>query len=277
MTEVGARTIGDKTLLTVSDGNLHIGPDRLFRNIPAAQSAPLLQPVDDEGNALIPMRSLVIRSGGRLILIDTGLGLHSPIRREDGTLLAELAAAGIRPAEINDVVISHAHGDHIGWSTVEDEHGRHTTFPNARYWISGPEFRHWMQPAHLESNASLRAHLPALEGSGQLELPEDEAEIAPGVRLLATPGHTPGHRSVLVTGGTQVALFTGDLSHHPLHYEFPNWGSVFDSDPDQAYRTRVRMLNQATADHLLLISYHHPTPYGQAINHGASFRWEPVD
>ncbi|GIW06597.1 MAG: MBL fold metallo-hydrolase [Dehalococcoidia bacterium] len=276
MTTEHQRELGAKTLLTVSDGNLRIGPERLFKNIPRDQSAPLLRPVDERGQALVPMRSLLIRAGNRLILFDTGLGHHSPIRPEDGTLLLELTSAGIRPEDVTDVIISHAHADHIGWATVEDEHGRRPTFPNARYWMSATEFRHWTQPEQLEAVAAVRTHLPVLSTSGQLELPDGEVEIAPGVRLLPTPGHTPGHRSVLIADGAQVALFTGDISHHPLHYEKPNWGSQFDTDSDLAYRTRLRVLQQAAADRILLVSYHHPTPFGHAIHNGAAFRWQPV-
>lgn len=276
MTDVGSRALGEKTLLTVSDGVLRIGPDRLFKNIPVEQSAPLLRSVDERGHALVPMRSLLIRVGPRLILVDTGLGRHSPLRPEPGTLLDEMAAAGIQPTDVTDVVISHAHGDHLGWSTSDDERGRRPTFVNARYWMSSAELRHWSQPVHLDAIPALRTHLPVLAASGQLELVEGEAEIAPGVRLIPTPGHTPGHQSVLITDGSVAALFTGDLSHHPLHYEKPNWGSQFDTDSDLAYRTRLRVFQQAAADHVLLVSYHHPTPFGYATYHGAAFRWEPV-
>ena len=271
------RALGAISLVTVSDGNLRIGPDRLFKDIPPNVSAPLLGPVDERGQAVVPMRSLVIRTADRLILVDTGLGHHSPIRPEEGTLLRELAAAGIDPDDVTDVVISHAHGDHIGWSTIEEEHSRRPTFRNARYWMSAAEFRHWMQPERYDAVAAVRTHLPTLQAAGQLELPEGEAEVAPGVRLVPTPGHTPGHRSVLITDGPEVALFTGDISHHPLHYEKPNWGSQFDSDSDEAYRTRLRVLQQAAADRILLVSYHHPTPFGYAVRNGAAFRWQPAE
>ncbi|MCS6801151.1 MAG: MBL fold metallo-hydrolase [Chloroflexota bacterium] len=276
MADPRARPLGSKTLLTVSDGTLRIGPERLFKGVPLAQSAPLLHSRDESGQALLPMRSLVIRGSGRLIVVDTGLGLHSPLRPAPGTLLLELAAAGIRPDEVTDVIISHAHGDHIGWATIEEERGRRTTFPNARYWMSETEFRHWTEPAQLNAAAAVRVQLPVIAASGQLELVEGEAEIAPGIRLVPTPGHTPGHCSVLITDGADAALFTGDISHHPLHFEKLNWNSEFDTDPVLAYRTRVRVLEQAAADRLLLISYHHPTPFGQAVYNGAAFRWQPV-
>lgn len=276
MSDGSARALGAKRLLTVSDGVLRIGPDRLFKNIPLERSAPLLRSLDERGQALVPMRSLVVRAGARLIVVDTGLGQHSPLRPEPGTLLVEMAAAGIQPADVTDVVISHAHADHLGWSTQEDERGRRPTFSNARYWLSREEYRHWSDPARLDAIPALRAHLPVLAASGQLELVEGEADIAPGVRLMPTPGHTPGHQSVLITDGAATALFTGDISHHPLHYEKPNWGSQFDTDSDLAYRTRLRILQQAAADQILLVSYHHPTPFGYAAYHGAAFRWEPV-
>jgi glyoxylase-like metal-dependent hydrolase (beta-lactamase superfamily II) len=270
-------TLGDIVLITCSDGDLTIAPERLFRDVPVARSAPLLQPVNAQGHAIVPMHALVIRAGQRLILVDTGLGPSSPLRAQPGTLLDGLAQAGISPTAISDVVLSHAHPDHLGWSTSVVAGQRRPTFPHARYWLAGPEFRHWTQPQFLATVPALRDHLPVLVASGQLELPEGEVEIAPGIRLLETPGHTPGHRSVLISSGKAVALFTGDLFHHPLHLQKPNWGSAFDSNPEQAYRTRLRVLQQAAAERLLLVAYHHPTPFGYAEHWGASYRWQPAD
>ncbi|MCS7002844.1 MAG: MBL fold metallo-hydrolase, partial [Dehalococcoidia bacterium] len=238
---------------------------------------PLLGPIDPVRGAVpTPVRSLVIRRGADVVLVDTGLGPRSRFPGAVcGMLLDQLALVGVHPGDVTHVVMSHAHGDHIGWNTFATESGRSLTFPNARYWITRREWEYWTQPERVERQPILEANLLPLLPSGQLALVDDDVDVIDGVRIAPTPGHTPGHCSVVVTGATDTAVYTGDISHHPLHYERPEWHAVFDVDPDHARATRRSFLRWAVEQGHLLVASHHPTPFGRATATATGFRWNP--
>lgn len=271
------RWIGSIEVVVLSDGVLHIGPERLFKGVPTEITAPLLQGANERGEVPVPMRSLLVRSQGQLILIDTGLGeAPSASRNTPGTLLSQLAQVGVQPEQIDHVIFSHAHGDHIGWNTRLSNGERRLTFVNARHWLAQAEWDHFTQPSLLEASPAVRNNLPPLLALGNLEIYDGEIDVTPQIRILPTPGHTPGHCSIAITASGESAIYTGDISHHPLHYEHPEWVSVFDVLPDHAYRTRMAFLQKAVEEGTLLISYHHPTPFGRAAANGAAFRWQPA-
>jgi glyoxylase-like metal-dependent hydrolase (beta-lactamase superfamily II) len=169
-------------------------------------------------------------------------------------LMDSLAAREVRPDQVDAVLMTHMHPDHVGWNCTEVNGELRPTFPNARYVSTPAEWKRWVT---VEAGFVLR-HLLPLEAAGQLDLVEDGYEPAPGVSLLATPGHTPGHVSVLVYGGGEGAVITGDLMHHPIEVEHPDWSPSADDDPDLSARSRLALVERVEAEGLTLLGGHFP-------------------
>jgi glyoxylase-like metal-dependent hydrolase (beta-lactamase superfamily II) len=194
-----------------------------------------------------PYNCLLVRGRDALVPVDTGLGAaEHPLGGEGGRLWAELARVGTDPADIDVVVISHGHLDHIGGLVK----GGEPAFPRARYLISDGEWEHWTSPTVLEGLSELvaappREQLPPLESAGVLERFTGELQIAADIRLVPAPGHTPAHVAVEV-GASHGLLYTVDAFLHPLQYEHPAWRRGMDLAADTAAATRQALLELAT-------------------------------
>jgi glyoxylase-like metal-dependent hydrolase (beta-lactamase superfamily II) len=234
--------------------------------------------VDAEGLASALLTTFIVRAGGRLILVDTGIGpdLGSLARAgftgEVGFLPEALRAARVEPERVDTVVITHVHADHIGWNTTGPVESPAVTFPNATFVVTQTEWEHREKVAGGQNTTRL---LTPVEASGQLLLAEDGHEVAPGISLFATPGHTPGHTSVLLVDGGAGAIITGDAAHHPAEIEDPEIHAAFDSDPAQSTRSRIKLVERADADGLVVLGNHFPPPTaGSIVRVGAKRRWQ---
>jgi glyoxylase-like metal-dependent hydrolase (beta-lactamase superfamily II) len=226
---------------------------------------------------LSPYTCMLIQTGRYVILVDTGAGESSPA---SGAILARLEMEGVRPKDVDTVILTHAHPDHIGGAV--DSRGR-PAFPNARYLLSEIEYEYWTgaQPRrrHLclpeevgnRMAATARRCLEALRF--HLEPVTPEVEIAPGVRALAAPGHTPGHLAVLIASDGQKLLNIGDAAVHPLHLEHPEWENGFDLEASHAMATRRELLERAAAEQMRVMAFHFPFPSVGRVAAGPEGGW----
>lgn len=264
---------GSVALHVLDDGTLPFPAQRFFANAPPDQWRVALD-TDDQGRIAVAHNHGLLQVGRELVVIDTGYGedTHGGLT---GHLLEDLARAGHRPEDVTLVVATHAHGDHIKGHTRLHAHGRRPTFVRAHYLLSRADWDWFGGPGHAPE---FDDHLATLRRGGRLLLFDGETCLAPGVRLWPTPGHTPGHTSVVVEAGGACVIFLGDVCHHPLHFAHPDWVSDFDTHPQLTPRTRARVFEFALAHDALLVCPHAPWPgLGRLERHGTGVIWVPSD
>ncbi|MBV9578347.1 MAG: MBL fold metallo-hydrolase [Chloroflexi bacterium] len=263
--------LGALELQPVSDGAiLQMDPAHIFKDAEPADWQPYVTR-NAQGNIELALTCLLVRVGDRRILVDTGFGPR-PDRPEVGLLGQSLADVGVSAADIDTVVISHAHGDHIGGAASGSGEAASPAFAAARYWLGQADWDYFSQPERA-AQMGLTDKLLPLHGAERLDLAGGEQEIAPGVRLLPLPGHTPGHMGVAFTSGQETAVYVGDLVHHPLQIEHPEWSPVFDALPPLSRETRRALIERARREHSLVLSYHLPFPGIGRVDSGA---WQSV-
>jgi glyoxylase-like metal-dependent hydrolase (beta-lactamase superfamily II) len=257
-------------------------PESLYAGLPPEETGPAVGPlVNDRGLVPVPYHPLLVRTAAGLALIDTGAGLALAEEAGEpvGRLPQALAAAGVAADDVALVLLSHAHPDHIGGLTTANGTGRRLVFPRARHVIGRAEYQYWTRgqvPADFAWMGELaRQHLVPVEQAGLLDLVEGEQEVAPGIRVVPAPGHTPGHLAIGVTSGSQQAIFLADAVLGEANFAHPGWTSVFDTDRAQAARTRRQLLDAAARATAIVAGYHLWGP-GMAERHAGAYRWEPL-
>jgi glyoxylase-like metal-dependent hydrolase (beta-lactamase superfamily II) len=227
----------------------------------------------------IPFTALLVNTGAKLILIDTGTaGQLAPTA---GGIGSSLAAAGVAPEAIDTILISHFHPDHINGIKTKDGQ---LVFPNAEIHVPAPEWAYWMDDANL--NAAPAAAHPAFLNVRRIfkDIAKDlkrftpGAEVAPGITSIAAHGHTPGHTAFAIASGDQSMLLLGDLTSHPwLFARHPDWQAIFDVDGAMAAETRKKLLDRVATDKMLVQGYHFPFPAsGYIARRGAGYDVVPV-
>jgi glyoxylase-like metal-dependent hydrolase (beta-lactamase superfamily II) len=275
---------GKMQITVVSDGPLPLGdPSGAFLGTTKEDIAKMLTDnFLNPTNAVLEQNAVVVNTGDRLVLIDTGMGSSTMFGPTTGKLLKSLAAAGIDPKDIDAVLATHAHCDHV-WGIMADD-GK-PNFPNAQIYISQADFDFWTD----EKKLSLKdpAYMqPFVEGARKNLLPNrdkivfvrDGQEFLPGIQAIATPGHTVGHTIFMITSDGKSVAAIGDLTHHQiLLVEKPRIEFAYDTDPKQSANTRVRILDMLAAQKIPLIAYHFPWPgYGHVAKQGDGFRYYPA-
>jgi len=241
----------------------------------------LMDPVS--GLLVFAFHSTVIRTPRATILVDTCSGNDKErphklrYHRKNWPYLANFAAAGFAPADIDYVLCTHLHADHVGWNTRLLDGRWVPTFPNARYLFAREEWDHW-QVAELRARYNTDPYyedslLPIME-SGQAELIATDYAIDHSVRIEPWPGHTPGHICVLVRSQHASVVLSGDIMHTALQCAEPQLNSCFCVDPEMARATRRRFLETFADSPVMVIPAHFPTPSaGWIRSHDASFRF----
>jgi glyoxylase-like metal-dependent hydrolase (beta-lactamase superfamily II) len=256
--------VGSINCQIVPDGVAMYEPADLAAGVPAEQIiAALTTGVDQKGQMAVPYNCLLIRAGGQTAPVDTGLGAEAARHYGEpaGHLMDSLAASGITADQVDLVIISHAHLDHIGGLTVAGDGERIPVFTRARHYFGQAEWDFWtsadgLAQAPEELADAARAHLPPLRRAGLVELVNQETEVLPGVRLLPDSGHTPGHTVVALTSARDGALYLGDAVLDEANFAHPDWVSVYEWDPGMAVATRTALIEGAIAENRLLIAFH---------------------
>lgn len=224
---------------------------------------------------------LLISAADKLVLVDTGIGPKQDWAPTAGRLVTSLEQAGVEPADIDVVVLTHCHGDHVGGLEAAVSEG----FSKAEVVLSETELDLWNAPdAAAKVPDWAAAGVPALQKTfaalgDRLRPVKGGTEIVAGVTALDTPGHTPGHLSLLVSSGGQTLLVTGDaVPGIHIAFDHPDWQIIWDHDRELGAKTRKSLLDLATHDRLLVSGYHYPFPgIGHVVKHGDGFQWLPTD
>lgn len=276
--------IGEIDVLVISDGVLPLPTRMLGYNADAAVRATWLNEMFLPPDAFDwSLNVVVVRSGDQTILVDAGLGLDPNLNLpRAGQLVRRLEAAGIELAAVTDVVLTHMHMDHVGGLLVDGVKNRlrpdlriHVAAAEVEFWRS-PDFTHVVMPPGFPDALRSAAERFVAEYGSRLRLFDEEHEIAPGVVVRRTGGHTPGHSVVRLASGGDRLTFAGDAVF-AVGFDHPDWHNGFEHDPETAARVRVRLLQELAASGELLVATHLPFPsVGRVAVDGDAFRWVPV-
>jgi glyoxylase-like metal-dependent hydrolase (beta-lactamase superfamily II) len=278
---------GEFEATIVSDGSLPLGKPQDSFVGPGADriTAMLTGEFLDPEAATLEQNVLVLNTGRQLLLFDTGMGdsmgadsrMFGPTT---GRLLANLRAAGIQPEQIDMVIATHAHCDHI-WALVNGNGQRN--FPNAQVAINEADVRFWTDDANKRGPAFMTAFIEGAKKNldayrDRLVMVRDGQEVVPGVTAVFAPGHTIGHTIYFITSQGRTLVNTGDLAHHQvLLLRQPMMEFSFDTDPKQSAGTRSRMLERLATERHAVLSYHFPWPgLGHVRREGEGFAWVPT-
>jgi glyoxylase-like metal-dependent hydrolase (beta-lactamase superfamily II) len=282
--------VGKFECIAVSDGTMTYAPPNfpppasfLFSNAPRTTLQKILPK-----HGIIPTQwkewtsqytCLVIKTQENRILVDTGAGTLMPTT---GKLISNLKHAGIKPEDIDTVIITHGHPDHLGGNG--DDNGK-ITFPKAKWFIGKDEWDFWTSDTAertLDEHSKdlligiARKNLSIIHDVVNLVNTEDE--IITGIKSLATPGHTPGHMAIEITSNNETLLCISDVALHPIHMEKPEWYAAVDVDTEQIVATRKRLLRRAASQKVKVIAFHFPFPgLGYVVAKGKTWRWRPID
>jgi glyoxylase-like metal-dependent hydrolase (beta-lactamase superfamily II) len=246
----------------INDGVMRQDAGAVFGLVPRIMWERYAPPLDDKYRMPMGLNSLLVRSGGVTVLVDTGCGSKGSstpgavVTEGDAMLIADLAEAGVRPEEIDVVVNTHLHFDHCGGNTALADGKLVPAFPNARYFIQKGEWDAATHPNERTRGTYLAENIEPLDDAKQVELIDGDAEIAPGVRIVKAPGHTEDHCVVEVESEGDYVLYCGELAQHPVMLERLAWISSFDILPLVSLETKRRFVDKTIEKRGLIVSVH---------------------
>lgn len=268
--------IGDFQCLAVNDGDFVGNADMLFANAPKEELLQVLQLYGLKPDHLpSTWTCLLVKTPTNVVLVDTGIGAGGEY---GGQLLPILHEEGIQPQDIDTVILTHAHPDHIGGCV---DGAGNVTFPEAKYYMWQDEWDFWTAETNLkkvpEWAANIARHrLPPL--AEQLKTINNETEIVPGIRAIAAPGHTAGHMAVEVVSRGEHLLDMVDAALHPIQIEYPEWYAQLDQFPEQTVATRQAIYQRAAEKNALVLAFHFP-PFpslGHITRQNGGWKWESL-
>jgi glyoxylase-like metal-dependent hydrolase (beta-lactamase superfamily II) len=271
--------LGTAEVTVVSDGILPLGdPHKSFLGLTNEEiTRQLTDNFLPPDNAVLEQNALIVNFGDRMVLFDTGMGSARDFGPTTGRLQASMKQAGIDPKDIDAVVMSHGHIDHLGGNVGDD--GK-SLFPNAQFYIQQADFEFWTDEAKTGDLKSFlaQARKNLLPVRDRLVFFKDGQEFLPGVTAIAAPGHTVGHTIFNIEAGGKSLAYIADLTHHPvLLMEKPLTEFAYDTDPKQSAKTRLRLLAMLAANKTPIVAYHFAWPgLGNVAKQGDGFRYFPA-
>ena len=271
--------LGNAEVTVISDGPLSLGdPKGTFTGVPEDEMRKML--TDNflsPTSIMLEQNSPIVNTGDKLVLFDTGLGSTKGFGPTTGRQQKSMKEAGIKPEDIDAVVFSHAHPDHVGG--VVDDNGK-PLFPNAQYYIAQSDLEFWTDEG--KNNGPLKdfiaiARKNLLPVRDRIVFYKDGQEFLPGIQAMSTPGHTVGHTIFMITSDGKSLAYLADLTHHPiLLLEKPRMEFSYDTDPKQAAASRVKTLDMLAANKIAVMAYHYPWPgVGHVVKNGEGFHYVP--
>ena len=274
-------TVGDVEVLSLLDMvPPPYEPDEFFPQVPLDAWAPYQADVLVDGKLQLYYGCFALRSKGNLVLVDTGMGPgpHPTRGNRTGNLLNILAGQGIQPEDVNVVVHTHLHADHVGWNVTVESGRPRATFPRARYLVPRADWEHYTSPQHLESSPYVRDSVVPLERLQVMDLIEGEHTITPEITTLPTPGHTPGHLNVLISSQGEKCVVVGDVLHSKVQVHEPGWCARADLDTELGQKSREAMLERMEREGLIVAAGHF-TPdehFGKVVRLQGRRYWQVV-
>jgi glyoxylase-like metal-dependent hydrolase (beta-lactamase superfamily II) len=261
------RTIlGDFELTVISDGTYLADGGTFFGVVPKSMWSKKVT-VDDENHVVTGLNALLVRTGKKNVLIETGMGNKMPdklvrIYGQPAKLLENLRAAGVAPEDIDIVINTHLHFDHCGWNTVRRGDQIVATFPNAKYYVQEKEWEHGCLQLERDAISYMSPNYDPLLENGQMVLLSGDLELLPGISVRVFPGHTANMQAVIVESGGQKACYISDLIPTSAHLD-PTWVMAFDLYPLQTIESKKRYYAQAISEKWLTVFTHDAqTPWG---------------
>jgi glyoxylase-like metal-dependent hydrolase (beta-lactamase superfamily II) len=272
--------LGTIEITVISDGTLAFPAETLWLDRAEDARGLLTSTFQLPSPVGLEINTILVNTGNKLVLIDAGCGVDK-FQKTTGRLLGNLAAAGYAPGDIDTILFTHFHFDHL-WG-ISDHENASLLFPSAEFVATETEVAFWSAPDLADklppaqqpqvTQANLKLATPRLRRINAM------AEVVPGVTTFGTPGHTPGHIAVNISSGSDELLLTGDVVvNSAVSFLHPEWPFGFDIDVPLATKTRMAFLDRAAVDKTLVGSYHLPFPgFGHVVREGNGYRWLPAD
>lgn len=267
--------VGNVRIDAIHDTNFDLDPSRPFPEVSEETWEEYKEYLTPEGKLRLVITCYLIRSEGQTILVEAGMR-YAPGIEGEGHLLNGLRDLGVQPEDVQTVVFSHLHGDHVGWNVSEDDGKHRATFPNARYIIQRSEWEHSTRPEMRERPNVMNQLLP-LESLGVLELRDGDFDLTSEVKARLSAGHTPGHTTFDIESEGEKAFVLSDIAVHHVQLTEPDWFLQFDAESEVARKMRREYFGRLADEETLVLANHFPAPgYGYIVAEGGTWRWRPM-
>ncbi|MQF70090.1 MBL fold metallo-hydrolase [SAR202 cluster bacterium AD-804-J14_MRT_500m] len=232
--------------------------DDFFPSVPVAAWDPYRElALTAVGELQLYYGCFAVRSQGKLAVIDTGMGPgpHPERGNRRGDLINAMSVEGLRPEDVDFVVHSHLHGDHVGWNVTDGK----ATFPRARYLVPSADWDHFTAPERVGDLPSTSRNVLPLQQLGVMDLVDDGHSVTDEITTISTPGHTPGHMTIYIQSQGEKGMVVGDVIQSIVQVMEPNWGSRADIDAEQARRSRESLVDRIEREEIVMAAGHFPT------------------
>jgi glyoxylase-like metal-dependent hydrolase (beta-lactamase superfamily II) len=255
-------------------------PSDFFPGVAEHLWEPYRDDVLDNGNIQLYYGHFFARSEGKVVMVDTGMGPGPHVTRGNitGNLMGELNAAGVQAGDVDIVVHTHLHMDHVGWNIDYTGDTPKPYFPNARYLVPRTDWEYFIQPEVLATAPYVADSVVPLQGMKLMDLIEEGHQVTGEITTLATPGHTPGHQVILISSQGEKAMIIGDAIHSKVQVQEPSWCAGVDTNKTDSHNSREMILNMAEQDNYIMAAGHfHPTEHvGRVVRLQGKRYWQVI-